>query len=418
MLSVLTNAWALLFGIFLLQIGNGLQGTLLGVRGGLEGFSATTMGYVMSGYFVGFLGGARITPWLLHRVGHVRVFAALASLISAAFILYAALVDPLAWFIMRLMVGFCFSGVYVVAESWLNDTATNETRGQTLSAYLMAQMIGIVLAQALLNVSDPGGYDLFIIMSVVVSVSFAPILLSVSPTPVYQLTTRMTLRELFISSPLGCVGMFLLGTIFACLFGMSSVYAAAIGLTTTEISLFIGTIYVGGTVLQYPIGWLSDHSDRRVLITGTMLLGTAAAILGMVASDSFALLLVAAFLIGGVANPLYSLLIAHTNDFLEHEKMASAAGGMIMLNGIGAMGAPVLVGYLMDDYGPNALMAFIGAMMALIAAYGLYRMTARPTVAYEDATPLAPVGPAATGVAMEIAQDYVIDQTSDAQEMT
>jgi len=164
MLSVLTNAWALLFGIFLLQIGNGLQGTLLGVRGGLEGFSATTMGYVMSGYFVGFLGGARITPWLLHRVGHVRVFAALASLISAAFILYAALVDPLAWFIMRLMVGFCFSGVYVVAESWLNDTATNETRGQTLSAYLMAQMIGIVLAQALLNVSDPGGYDLFIIM--------------------------------------------------------------------------------------------------------------------------------------------------------------------------------------------------------------------------------------------------------------
>jgi len=252
----------------------------------------------------------------------------------------------------------------------------------------------------------------------VVSVSFAPILLSVSPTPVYQLTTRMTLRELFISSPLGCVGMFLLGTIFACLFGMSSVYAAAIGLTTTEISLFIGTIYVGGTVLQYPIGWLSDHSDRRVLITGTMLLGTAAAILGMVASDSFALLLVAAFLIGGVANPLYSLLIAHTNDFLEHEKMASAAGGMIMLNGIGAMGAPVLVGYLMDDYGPNALMAFIGAMMALIAAYGLYRMMARPTVAYADATPLAPVGPAATGVAMEIAQDYVIDQTSDAQEMT
>ncbi|MEM7211933.1 MAG: MFS transporter, partial [Pseudomonadota bacterium] len=177
MLTAIRNSWALLFGMTLLMIGNGLQGTVLGVRGDAEGMSPSVLGFVMSAYFLGFLGGTQVTPYLLRKVGHVRVFAALASMISAAFILYAAVVDPIAWFLMRVMVGFCLSGVYVVAESWLNDGATNETRGQTMSAYIFAQMLGIIVAQALLNVADPGGYDLFVIMSVLVSISFAPILL-------------------------------------------------------------------------------------------------------------------------------------------------------------------------------------------------------------------------------------------------
>ena len=159
MLRVLSDSWALFIGMFLLQLGNGMQGTALSLRGGLEQFDSATMGYVMTGYFLGFLGGARATPWMLRRVGHVRVFAALASLVSAGFILFAALVEPVAWFALRMLVGFCFAGVYVCAESWLNDSATNETRGQTLSAYVSVQMIGIIAAQALLNVGDPSrGY--------------------------------------------------------------------------------------------------------------------------------------------------------------------------------------------------------------------------------------------------------------------
>lgn len=211
MVYILKNAWALLLGMMLLMVGNGLQGTLLGLRGAVEGFSPTTMSYIMSGYFLGFLGGSYMAPELIRRVGHVRVFAALGSLISAAFILYAALPDPVVWAVMRIIVGFCFAGVYVVAESWLNDAATNETRGQALSAYVIVQMVGIVFAQVLLNFADVGGYTLFVVMSVLVSIAFMPILLSSTTAPVFRATKRMSLKELFIVSPLGCVSIFLLG---------------------------------------------------------------------------------------------------------------------------------------------------------------------------------------------------------------
>ncbi|MEM9780537.1 MAG: MFS transporter, partial [Pseudomonadota bacterium] len=188
MLTVMRGSWPLFLGLLLLMIGNGLQGTLLGLRGALEGFSATTMSYVMAAYFLGFLLGSRVAPDLIRRVGHVRVFAALASLISAAFILYAAVPHPISWALMRLVVGLCFSGVYVVSESWLNATTTKSTRGQALSVYVIVQMIGIITAQGLLNVADPGGYELFVIMSVLVSISFAPILLAATPAPYFDTT--------------------------------------------------------------------------------------------------------------------------------------------------------------------------------------------------------------------------------------
>jgi len=406
MLAVLRNSWALLLGMFLLMLGNGMQGTVLGLRGGIEAFDATTMGFVMSGYFAGFLGGAQVAPWLVRRVGHVRVFAALGSLISAAFIIFAAVVDPVAWTLMRFLVGFCYSGVYVVAESWLNDTATNETRGRTLSAYLIMQMLGIIAAQGLINVADPAGYDLFVIMSVAVSIAFLPTLISAGPAPAFSTTRRMSLKRLFRTSPLGCVGTFLLGAVFACQFGMAPVYGTAIGLTTAEISVFIGAIYVGGLVLQYPIGWASDRTDRRKLITAVTLLGAAGCAGGLVFSGSFPALVAAAFLIGGTSNPLYSLLIAHTNDFLAHEDMASASGGMIVLNGIGATGTPILIGYLMQHLGPVVYLAFICLIMGLIAAYAGYRMTVRPAKPADETLPVAPISMVSgTAVTAEIAQE-------------
>ena len=255
-----------MLGILLLMIGNGLQGTLIGVRGTLEQIDASWMGFIMSAYFIGFLGGSRITPVLLRRVGHVRVFAALGSLVSAAFILYAAIVDPIFWLAMRLVVGFCFSGLYVVAESWINDMSSNDNRGQALSLYILIQMLGIVTGQLLLNTADPAGYGLFVLISVLVSISFAPILLSVTPTPVYSSARPMSLRELLDASPLGCVGVFLLGGIFSALLGMSSIYGAQRGMSVKEISWFVTAIYVGAMLMQYPVGWLSDRMDRRTLI--------------------------------------------------------------------------------------------------------------------------------------------------------
>jgi len=416
MMTAIRNSWALLFGMFLLMVGNGLQGTVLGVRGDAEGYSASVLGLVMSAYFVGFLGGTQAAPWLLRRVGHVRVFAALASLISAAFILFGAIVDPVAWFILRLVIGFCISGVYVVAESWLNDSATNKTRGQTMSAYVTAQMMGIVLAQGLLNVADPGGYDLFVIMSVLVSLSFLPILLSSSPVPVFETTRRMSLARLYRTSPLGCVGMFLLGTVFACLFGMGAVFAADQGFDRVEISVFVGAIFAGGLVLQIPIGWFSDRLDRRVLIVGATAFGALAGLAGMFAGGAFWPLTIVGFFVGGVANPMYSLLAAYVNDMLENEDMASAAGGLILINGIGALGAPVVVGYLMDSVGSEGFFLFVAAAMGLISVYAIWRMIQRPVTPGAEVGPIVPMSPVAGQVAMEAAWEAAAQQAADEAE--
>jgi len=196
MIGVFSNSWALFIGMFMLMIGNGLQGTLLGLRGTAEGFSTLSLSVVMSAYFAGFLFASQMVPKLIARVGHVRVFAALGSTISAVLILYPVLVEPWAWIIGRVIIGFCFCGVYVTAESWLNDSSTNETRGKALSLYMIVQMAGIVLAQYILSQGDISGYTLFIIPSVLVSLAFAPILLSIRPMPAFQTTKNMTLKRL------------------------------------------------------------------------------------------------------------------------------------------------------------------------------------------------------------------------------
>ncbi len=207
MIQVLFRVWALLLGIVLIMLGNGMHFTLIGLRGGIEGFSSAELAIVTSGYFMGFLSGARLTPSLIRRVGHVRVFAALGSFMSAGLIAFPLVTEPWAWVLLRLLVGFCMSGIYVSAESWLNDATTNETRGKVLSVYMIAQTLGIIGAQGLLTLGDAGTSVLFICASILVSVSFAPILLSVSSVPAVEVARPMPLRSLFVSSPLGTVGI-------------------------------------------------------------------------------------------------------------------------------------------------------------------------------------------------------------------
>ncbi|GFE64147.1 MFS transporter [Litoreibacter roseus] len=420
MLKVFLSSWALLLGILLLMIGNGLQGTLMGVRGSIEGFSTFELSVVTSAYFLGFLGGSQLTPGFIRRVGHVRVFAALASFISAALILYPALTYPWAWIALRVLIGFCFSGVYVTAESWLNNAASNDTRGQTLSLYMIMQMAGIVISQMLLNVADPAGFILFIIPSVLVSISFAPILLSVVPTPAFDSTRSMSLKQLYTHSPLGFTGMLVLGGVFAAQFGMSSVYATQIGLSLPQISLFISLIFVGAMVLQYPIGWLSDRMDRRVLIFWVASIGGAASLLAWMFGPNFYVLLASGFVLGGMTNPLYSLLIAYTNDYLDVEDMAAASGGLIFVNGLGAIGGPVITGWLMTTYGGSGFWLFISLLMLMMAAYAAYRMTRRPSAYADeddyDAVPYATISPASTLVAVEAAQEYYVDAAEEMAE--
>ncbi len=418
MLDVLKTSWALLLGMLLLMVGNGLQGTLLGVRAGIEGFSTLEISIVMSAYFAGFFGGSRITPALIRRVGHVRVFAALASFISAVLILFPTITEPWAWTILRMIIGFCFSGVYVTAESWLNNSASNENRGKALSIYMIVQMLGVVSAQGLLVVGDPSGFVLFVIPSVLVSISFAPILLSVNPTPAFDTAKPMSLRTLFDTSPLGCVGIFLLGGVFSAQFGMAAVYATQVGMSVGEISAFIATIYVGALVLQYPIGWLSDRMDRRLLIGVVALVSGLAALGGMAFGPSYNILLAVAFLVGGTSNPLYSLIIAHTNDYLEPEDMAAASGGLIFINGMGAIAGPLITGWIMGVVGPGGFWLFVAILMLAMAAYATYRMTQRAAIPMADVGAYLNVSPSASAVAVEAAQEWAIEAAEDGETET
>lgn len=406
MLGVIRESWALLFGLMLLMLGNGMQATLLGVRGGIEGISPGAMSWVMSAYFLGLLIGARATPVMIGRVGHVRVFAALASLISVGFILYAWRPDPWLWAATRFVVGFCFCGVYVVCESWLNDRATNNTRGAAMSAYMLVQSFAVIAAQGLVNVADPAEWDLFALMSVLVSVAVAPMLLSTSPAPVFAASKRMPLRRLFAVSPLGCVATFMLGGVFSAMFGMAAVYGGLAGLDVAEISLLVAALYTGGLVFQFPIGRLSDRMDRRRLIVGVCAMGAGAAMLGAMAGGWP--LLLAAAVIGGAASPLYGLIIAYTNDFLEPEDMASASGGLLFLNGVGAVTGPLTVGALMDAFGPRAFFLYIGALLGLICLYGLWRMTRRAAPSVAETKPFTPLSPSAQQVAVTAAQESAV----------
>lgn len=413
MISVFTNSWALLFGMMLLMVGNGLHGTLLGVRGEIEQFTTFQISIVMSAYFVGFLGASRMAPEMIRRVGHVRVFAALASFISAVLVLFPLIANPWIWAVGRLIIGFCFCGVYVTAESWLNNAATNENRGQSLSLYMIIQMLGLVVGQGLLILADPGGYVLFIVISILVSLSFAPILLSITPTPAFETTNPMQLKKLVLTSPLGCVGMFLLGGVFSVQFGMASVFGAEISLSLAEISAFAAAFYIGAMLVQYPVGWMSDRMDRRQLIMGLSVLGTGGALLAIIAGSNFIALLLSAFLIGGMSNPLYSLLIAHTNDYLDFDDMASASGGLLFINGVGAISGPLIVGWVMQSYGPFGYFLIIALLLGTLALYAAYRTTRRAAPSVEDANSYTPVLPTASPVALELAQEFAIETAQE-----
>jgi MFS family permease len=403
MLKVLTHSWPLLMGVMLLMVGNGIQGTLLGIRGNLEGFTTYQLSYVMAAYFVGFLFGSWAAPRMIRRVGHVRVFAALGSLISAILVIYPVFPDWIAWTALRVLAGFCFSGIYITAESWINNTASNETRGQALSAYMIVQMLGIIASQVLLNLPDTSGFALFIIPSVLVSLAFMPILLAPTPAPAFDGTRRLPFRELFRISPLGCVGMLLTGGVFSAMFGMAAVWGAQEGLGVRDISIFVGAMYVGGLVLQYPVGWLSDRMDRRMLIMGLSAVAAIVMVLAGLFALPFPFLIVVALLLGGITNPVYALLIAYTNDFLSREDMAAASAGLIFLNGFGAIFGPTATGWMMETVGPRGFFLFIGILFIALAGYAGYRMTRRAapqvTGAFRTVTPTA--SPLAVGAVLD-----------------
>lgn len=403
MYSALMAAWALLLGMAFIMLGNGLQGTLLGLRATLEGFPTTITGFVMTGYFVGFLLGSTIAPRIVQRVGHIRVFAALASLASASALVHAVFIDPWTWGTMRIVTGFSYAGLYVVAESWLNDRATNETRGQILSIYMVVTYGGMTAGQFLLNVGDPAGFDLFVLISVMVSLALVPISLTAAPAPNFDAPSPVGLRLLYTISPLGVVGGLATGLSNGVIFGMGAVFGKAAGMSNAEISMFMGLILLGGMLLQWPVGRISDFLDRRKVIIGvTSLAALLAAVAGSVPGLPLWWLLGLTFLFGGMTLPMYSLCGAHLNDFLDPKQMVAASSSFVLVNGLGAILGPTSGSIAMQLVGAKGFFLWLALVHCFIALFALWRMTRRPAVPLEDQGAFVSMPPRPSPVAVTL----------------
>jgi len=408
------SVWALLLGMGMLMLGNGMQGTLLGLRASEEGFSGTVTGLVMSGYFAGFLGGAWLAPLVIRRVGHVRVFAAMASLASVAILVHAMLVTPAVWGAMRILTGFAYSALYIVTESWLNDRATNETRGRLLSIYLVVTFVSMGGGQLTMNLASPRGYDLFLLNAIILSLALVPILLSNNREPDHGAPEPLSLRRLYRITPLGTVGVFATGMSQGALFGMGAVFARGYDLSVAEVSVFMAALITGGAVLQWPIGRLSDRVDRRKVITAVgLLVALLAAVAVPVAARSNAGLVVMGILFGGTVLPMYSLYVAYTNDHLKPSQMVAASSGLYQVVAVGAILGPSLTGWLMDAAGPAGFLWYFVAVHLAMVVFALYRMTRSEAPAIDEQSAYAPA-PGRTGELVESwVEELVEDRPTD-----
>ena len=410
--AALASSWALLLGFGILMLGDGLQGTLLAVRADLEGFSATVTGLIMSTFYLGFLLGSIMTPRLTIKVGHIRVFAAFAALSSAAILIHALFVTVPVWIAMRLVSGFCFAGLYIVAESWLNDSATNETRGKLLSIYMVVTYIGVGAGQLLLNLADPVAYPLFILTSVLISIAVVPLLLSAGSPPTFQDSVRISLLQLYRLTPLGIVGMFAVGMVTATFFALGPVYAQRMGLGIKDISYFMAAAVVGTVLLQGPIGALSDRFDRRMILTLVTVLTALAALLCIPAAQhSTNALFLAIAIFGGLAFPLYSVCIAYTNDHLDPNQMIAASGALVLVGGLGAITGPVLFASIMDRFGIQALFWSIAWVHGLTGLFAIYRMIRSKPVPLDKQGPSTATAVHPSGSAIDSIQQYTREET-------
>jgi MFS family permease len=380
-LSTLATTWPLLLGMGVLMLGAGLQSTLLGLRATLEGFPTLVTGIIMSGYYVGYVLGTMIAPPLLRQVGHIRVFATLAAIASAAILVHGCFVNPVTWGAMRLVSGVCFAGIYVVAESWLNDRASRANRGRLFAIYMLILYVGLGAAQFLLVVSNPLTATPFMLVSVLISLAMVPIVVSAQQLPERAVPRTVRLPDLYRNSPLGVVGVTVSGLISAIIFSMGPVYARLSGLETTGVATFMAVSILAAVVTQYPVGRMSDRVDRRTVIAGVCALATivAGSIVAFPKMPHGAFLTLAA-LFSGFALTLYSLSVSHVNDKLEPEQMVAASSALLLLNGSAAAIGPMLAGSLITAFGPAAYFATLAGLTGALAVYDLWRKSRRRPV--------------------------------------
>ena len=392
--KVLKNSWALFLGMGFIMMAYGFQGSLLGVRAVQEEFSLTATGFMMSGYFVGYFIGAATIPNIISRVGHIRVFAAFASLASLVILVHSILIHPFVWFLLRVLTGVSMVCIYTVAESWLNDRSSNKNRGSVLSVYMVILYGAMGVGMFLLNFSSPKNFQPFILVSVITSAALIPILLTKKKPPTFKKIKAMTLKDLYEASPFGMISSLFYGTIQSALFTLLAVYATSMNFTILEISIVTFLLAVSGAIAQFPIGKLSDIYDRRKVIVLSTFGAAMFSIFAILVSRQMYLpdglatsktwFYIFFILFSFCSLPMFSLILAHTNDYIPKEKFVAAGAGLQFAFGLGAMSGPFLCSILMDIIGSNGFFIFLFLFHSVIGVYGIHRMRVRQTVDNPD----------------------------------
>ncbi|UJW73255.1 MFS transporter [Rhizobium sp. SL42] len=365
--------------------GNGLQGTFISLRALEEGFSPSVIGMIGTGYFIGFVIGCIYVTKIMRAIGHIRTFSALAAIASAASIMMVMVIDPASWFAMRLIQGICFAGLFAVVESWLNARVTNSTRARTLSIYRFVDLGSVTAAQYLIPVFGLGGFDLFAIISMALTLSLVPISFADRSSPAPPQDVKFDIRVLWSVSPLATVGCIIVGLTNSSFRSLGPIYADGIGLSVTGIATFMSIGIFAGIVLQYPLGHYSDKLDRRVVMLIATFGALAACIfLAFVAGESELLNFIGIFAFGAFAMPLYSLCSAHANDHAAPGQHALVSAGTLFFWSVGAVIGPLFASFLIDAFGPHALFTYMIVVLAFFMGYTFFRITAREGVPTEQ----------------------------------
>lgn len=372
-ISPLLIAAALLLGA------NGLAMTVIAVRGRLEGLTDASIGVLGSLYYAGLIVGVLLTPWLVSRVGHIRVFAAFAA-ISAASVL-ALLLTPAGagWMIARFVSGAAFCGTAMVMESWLNALATNASRGRILSVYRIVDLVAVMSGQFLLPFYGPSGYEILVVLALMFCVGLVPVALASEGNPPIPASRKIDPFLVWRVSPVAMVGLLTIGLTNGAFRMVGPIYVESTGLGFETVAIFISLWVFAGALFQYPVGMISDRVDRRiVLLISTA--GAGVSCLFIASATTPEMVFLGVFLFGGFALPLYSLSAAHANDHANPGEFLDLAAGLTLSFGVGAMIGPIVASLLMEAYGPSAFFIYTSALHFGLVVFIAIRMSRRAAV--------------------------------------
>ena len=369
MLPLILPIGALLLGVALLLLGGGLLNTLLAIRGGLEGYSDSSMGWIMSGYFVGFFIGTFLALPIIQRIGHIRTFAFCAAIAACSVLLHVLLVNPVGWLLLRVVTGSSLVILYTVIESWLNGYTPSEQRGKVFSIYMVVNLGSLALAQQLLRLDSPSAFILFALGAILVTLSVLPVTWTRLAQPEVSKVSKVKYGDLYRVAPVAMAGALLSGLAMGAFWGMSAVYGRRIGLDSNSVATFISCAIVGGALLQFPLGRYSDTHDRRKVLAVVCCGAALAALLLALLSMAGQWVMLAIALYGGMAFAVYPVCVAHLSDHLDAESMLSGSSGILLLHGVGAAIGPALAGQLMGVLGPQALPIYFVCMQMLLAVF-------------------------------------------------